>query len=326
MESYLASSLRSICNGYTVGIYKNKNVFFKHFGLMDHVDIEAKYHDSLEWAKKHGLLTEKEQLEFCIEKGLWKESYELEIASLTETIKLSQQSMAKALIGAQKSEIKKVVDESKAKLNSLLFDRANSLGTTADDIAKRRSNDFYIIKSTYKDKELTIPLYSEEDFEYLDSDDLQDLIAEHNDQQKEVSSDRIKKIVIAPFFTTLYRLVKDPHALFDRPILNLTYTQIEFLNFAELFKRIFSEAEVPESIRNDADKIIEWYQTKDNAKNIVERAKEKNQQGGAVAILGATKEELKNAGISDGLDLHKALKTKGKVNQEEMMKLLGINK
>lgn len=326
MESYLASSLRSICNGYTIGKYKKQDVFFKHFGLMDHVDIEAKYHESLEWAKSNGLLDEKEQLEFCIQRNLWKSEYELEIATLTDTIKIGQQSLAKALIGAQKIEIKKSIDDAQLKLTDLLSQRIEVLGTTADDIGRRRSNDFYILKSVYKDKELTQNLYLEDDFEYIEVDDLQELIVEHNDKQKEVSTERIKKIVIAPFFTTLYRLVKDPHALFDRPILNLTYTQIEFLNFAELFKRIFSESEVPENIRNDADKIIEWYQTKDGARNIVEQAREKHKDGGAVAILGATKEELSNAGIKDGMDLHKALRQKGKANQEEMMKLLGLNK
>lgn len=325
MESYLASALKSICNGYTVGTHKKRSIFFKHFSLMDHVDIESKHHEALEWAKSKGLPTEKEQLEFCIKENLWSTEKENEIEDLRASIKNTRQFLNKAMLGVQKNELKSNLDSFQERLGKLLLQRGGVIGTTANDIATRRANDYYIYKSCFSDVSLLNPLYSEEEFEYIEQAILQELINEHNLRQKEVNSEIIKKIVISPFFMTLYRLVKDPHSLFDRPILNLTYVQIEFLNFAELFKRIFSESDVPESLKDDPDKIIEWFNSKDTAKGAIERAREINKHGGAVAIVGASKEELNNAGIKDGIDLHKEIrKKKGQLNQDEMIKLLGL--
>ena len=50
------------------------------------------------------------------------------------------------------------------------------IGNTCEKYAKERLNDFYMIKSFYKDKDLLIPLFGEDEFDELENQDLKKIV------------------------------------------------------------------------------------------------------------------------------------------------------
>lgn len=319
MEHKLYLALRAICQGYNESSYKKQKIFFKHFGLMDHVGVEEKHAEGLEYAKSRGLLTEEENLKFLIENKSWSENKEKQIATLTENLKYNQNSLGNLVVGTQRNQVKKQIKKIEEKLGQLLAEKQSVKGKTAEDVAQARANEYFIFKSVFKDSACTIPLFDEAQFKELEDLELGSLIKASNTIQENTGGQNIKLICIDPFFMNMYKLVKDPSQFFNKPVLSLTYLQVELLNYAEMFKVVLAESNIPESVRNDPDKLIEWY----NSKHKTEQEMTKNSDKASSIIAGATKEDLKAMGVKDGIDARAAIRKKGGMSREETIKLLG---
>jgi len=272
MNKDLYEALQCTCQGSTQATLQGFTVYFKHFGLMDHVGIEEKYKESYDEAKSNGVPTEKDQLDLCISNEVWSQKKEDQIEQLKRDLKHSQESNSKMIFGAQKKEISKRITAIQDKLYSLLDKRNDILGITSESIASKRANEFFIYKSAYKDLELNTPFFKDDD-EFYDAEEVELglLISMFQKAQEKTSSQKLKKIAISPIFMNLYRLAKAPHEFFDRPILSLTFLQQELLSYAENYKVVLSEPNIPDSIKDDPDKLIDWYNSKQKTEQEVSK-------------------------------------------------------
>ena len=50
------------------------------------------------------------------------------------------------------------------------------VGNTCEKYARDRLNDFYMIRSFYEDKDLTIPLFGEDEFDELENQDIKKIV------------------------------------------------------------------------------------------------------------------------------------------------------
>jgi len=144
-------------------------------------------------------------------------------------------------------------------------------------------------------------------------------------------AENLKRMALADFFTNIFYLCEDNiYNFYGKPIVKLTFYQIELFSFGRYFKSIMqnSEEEVPEHIAEDPEKLIEWAESSKNVKEILEKSSTEGKDGAASSIVGATAEDLQKAGIDkndDVIDLSQKAKEKGgKLTMQDMMKLHGV--
>ena len=210
----------------------------------------------------------------------------------------------------------------------VLFIVDNSTDSTFDDLIRiKKSNEYLIYNSLYKDANLKIKNFSEKSFEEIDNEDLYILGDIYKKFVEKFSTLNIKKISLLPFYRNLYNLSNDnPYYLYGKRILDLTFYQIEVFSYARYFKNIISESKnpPPEDYLDDPDKIIEWFDSSKNINELLDNKNSKNADGSS--IVGATKEDLKKLGKEEnGVSIfEEASKKGGKLSMEDMMKLHGI--
>ena len=157
------------------------------------------------------------------------------------------------------------------------------------------------------------------------------LINFYNKSTDKFLSDNLKKISLSGFFTNLFYLCEDnAHVFFGKPLVELTFYQIELFGYGRYYKNLLQNAEnpVPEGIKGDPDKIVEWFDSAKSAKETLEKSKNAGVDGSATSLVGATKQDLERLGLdnpSETVNLaKKAAEKGGRLTMEDMMKLHGV--
>jgi hypothetical protein len=318
---------RDIKNGFSeIKILENP-FYLKHLSFEDQVDIDLVYDKYLNQAINKGVPTHKETLNRLIEEGEWSKKKETEITQQEEFIKnLINQKKALFL----KTEIKRVnkdIEDAQNKLNSLKNARAMFFSRTAESYAEERLNDHYILKCLYKDKKIQEPLYSEEMFDDIDSEDLFIIMKEYTRIYKEINDDSIQRVVLQDFYNLYLPFAESPMEFYGKPICDLTFNQLKLLVYSRFFKNAFQQNQnMPQDIKNDPDKIMDYLNANENVKKV--REKNANKENSAESIVGATREDLEYLNIAKPgqktLSLAEEAKKKGgSLSMDDMMKLFG---
>ena len=121
------------------------------------------------------------------------------------------------------------------------------------------------------------------------------------------------------FFCNYFYLCDDnPQIFYGKPVVDLTFYQAEMFTYGRYFKNLAQESKgsPPEEIRNDPDKLIEFYEVRRNADEILDKASQKTgEKMGASSLVGATKEDLEALGYNESgggsVDLAKIADEKG---------------
>lgn len=318
---------RDIKNGFSeIKILENP-FYLKHLSFEDQVDIDLVYDKYLNQAINKGVPTHKETLERLIEEGEWSKRKETEIIQQEEFIK-NLMNQKKALF--LKTEIKRVnkdIEDAQNKLNSLKNARAMFFSRTAESYAEERLNDHYILKCLYKDKKIQQPLYSEEMFDEIDSEDLFIIMKEYTRIYKEINDDSIQRVVLQDFYNLYLPFAESPMEFYGKPICDLTFNQLKLLVYSRFFKNAFQQNQnMPQDIKNDPDKIMDYLNANENVKKV--REKNANKENSAESIVGATREDLEYLNIAKPgqktLSLAEEAKKKGgSLSMDDMMKLFG---
>ena len=120
---------------------------------------------------------------------------------------------------------------------------------------------------------------------------------------------------------------ENPTEFFGKCVCELTYNQVKLLIYTRFFKNVFQQNDkMPQDIKNDPDKIIDYVNANENAKKVMENKNGKENQ--ASSIVGATSEDLEYVGLKakgqKTLSLADEAKKKGgSLSMEDMMKIFG---
>jgi hypothetical protein len=136
--------------------------------------------------------------------------------------------------------------------------------------------------------------------------------------------DTIKKLSLQHNVQTMIGLSGDNlFSFYGKPLVYLTNFQSLLLLYGKYFRSIMASEEyqkVPEDIKNDADKLMDWFST---AKNLKEKAAKSNKNSGASFIMGATEKDMEaiDGGRDNHTDLNSMAKEKGgSLGVEELAK------
>jgi hypothetical protein len=229
-----------------------------------------------------------------------------------------------------KSEILRVnadIESAQKRLYDLKNTKAAFFNRTAESYAEERVNDFYILKCLYKDKKLSIVAFEEDQFDNIDSETLTSIIKQYSEVYKNINDSTIQYLVLQDFFNLYMPFAENPTEFFGKSVCELTYNQVKLLIYARFFKNIFQQNDkMPQEIKNDPDKIIDYVNANENAKKAIENKNNKENQ--ASSIVGATSEDLEYIGLKakgqKTLSLADEAKKKGgSLSMDDMMKLFG---
>lgn len=297
--------------------------YIRHFTPLDQGELDGGYTFFLEKALNSGLSSEEQRLKELADVKCWTEEDEAGIEKQRDYLNGLIETKKLLALPSQIERHGHQIKEAQLLLNFKLSERHQAVGMTAESFAGRKLNEFYIFKSLFKDRELKIPLFSEEEFDYLDISEVNDLVVAFNKSIGLLSDANIKKIALATFFQNSFSLCDDNiYNFYGKPIVGLTFYQSELASYGIFFKRILNaEMKPPVDIINDPDKIIDWQSGSRNREKLVSST-----QGSNVAIFNATKEDIKSlASTADAEILAPQVETpKGKtIRGAEFRKLLG---
>jgi len=328
-ENQLVKKLyKDIILGCSVFYNKNESVYFKHLTEFEFGLIQEQYIKILTKSKKEGLLDEKDKVDFLCQQGVWSKENEDSIIKYENEILNHQTTLQKLIIKSQINEIKNKIKDIELKLKKLNEEKEDLLGLTAEKYSLKKSNEYILYISLYKDESLNNKLFetNQEDFFDLDDSELMDYIAIYRSFVDLFKTQNLKKIAVSPFFMNNFFLCEDnPFIFYGKPIVHLTQYQTELFSIARMYKNHISKiGQTPPNNLKNLDELIAWYENSQYSSSL------KNNQNDQLSqtYIGASKEELK--AMVDGpdvevVDLEKeAQKIGGDLSFDQILKIHGI--
>lgn len=318
-----------ILRGYSVCEYQGETFYLKHLTHYDTTDLDYEKDKFFNAAKKAGLHNEKEQLDSLEKSNLWFPKDDEKIQGNRSFIINLKITKSKLYLKDEREGIQGQINGLEKESSELEQKKRNLLGMTCESFAEKKINELYIYNSAFKTKNLEQYFFSKEDFDELESSELGGFISVYNDKIGDFHSINLKRVALSGLFLNTFYLCKDnPFTFYGKPLVNLSYYQIELFTHGRYFKSLLSESKgrPPEDIMDDPDKIIEWYESSKNAQTTMDKVN-KGKSGGS-SIMGASSKDMIQMGAIGNderiIDLHAEAKKKGgSLTMEEMMKLHG---
>lgn len=331
-KNKLRLSFVDILKGYSLSYYKNNKLYFKHNTSFDSGDIDQLRQEFIEIAQKKGLPTEDQKEEYIILEDLWSKDKNEEIKNLKYNISNLKQTKSKLFKSDDINEFNKQIDVKKLELINLISERKELLGFTVEDYATKKINEYYMFNSLFKDKNLKDKFFSEEEFDELENKDISEILQIYNDINKNFTENNLKKIALSSYYLSLFNICDESaYNLYGKPIIYLTFYQMEVFGYARYFKNALEQAKhkPTDELYENPEKLIEWLESSRNAEELLNKTEEGHRgTEGAIAtsIIGAKKEDLAKIGKDEnGISLHKEAQKKGGVlNMDDLIKMHGV--
>tara|TARA_B100000902_G_C27319453_1_gene923431 strand:- start:3752 stop:4762 length:1011 start_codon:yes stop_codon:yes gene_type:complete len=328
-KKLLEKIFREIRQGYSSFTYREETCFVKHASY-DQTDIlNESYDEYYNKASSKGVMNEKELLETLEEQGVWSpedenlfEKKEVEMENLKRT-------SANLIVKAQRESFEKRIKQLEKTLSKHREKRNSLVKNTAEEYASKRSNEIFMFYSLFKDKDFKEMFFSQEDFDHLNKIELSEVYIEYNKSIEIFSQENIRQLSIESLFTSLFNLFdKDVSNFYGKNVFDLSYYQINLLNYGKLFVKIFENKEIPKGIQRDAGKILEYLEESETKSKAAKTASEKAQSAAGFSYKGATREDLEEAGINTkgAMDIHELADKEGKDGELDMEDLMKIHK
>lgn len=329
-EHQLAKKLyRDIVQGYSVFNKDDVNVYFKHLTETEAAESQDQYVKLLNLSKKRGLLDEKDKIKILRNQDVWSEKEENEIKLLNKEILGDEATLNKLIIKSQINSIKDSMKDKEQKLESLNKERDELLGLTAEKYALKKSNEFLLYLTLYKDSSFKYRVFEEDkdDFFDIEDSDLMEYINIYKKFNVMFDTENIKKIAVSSFFmNNFFHCEDNPYYFYGKPIVQLTQNQMQLFYIAKNYKYLLTKnGENPPNTVESLSDLVDWYENRSSASNLKDKiADDKLGQ----TYIGASKEELKMIASSskeEVVDLNEeSNKAGGELSFEQILKIHGV--
>lgn len=317
---------RDIVRGYSTTLFEDRVVYIKHLTPHDQVELEEIEERYFNQAKKRGVPTEQDMLDYLKKEDQWTDADERIITEKTIYLENLKKALTKLIIKRDVDRQKSIIDKEEKILLEKQTEKIQLVGNTCEKYAKERLNDFYMIRSFYSDKEMTKELFDEDMFDDLKTQDVKKIIFLYNDIFQSFNEENIQYTILEDFYNPYLSFAEDSIQFYGKPFCELTYNQIRLIVYTRVFKNIFDSNEnIPDNIRKDPAKLLEFGSSSKEEKD---KVKDKLSQGDGGTLVGAKKEDYEQLGIEKpkgSVDLHEEAKKKGgSLNMQDLMKLHGV--
>lgn len=317
-----------ILNGYTHLQSNEVNYFFKHLSEKESSYSNVIFVREYNKAKSLGLLPEKEKIDLLCKEGVWKYENEEKIFEYLEQLDSLQITKSKLIIKNQIKDFEEKINDLKKENESLTKERREVVGTTAEDYAFKKANEYILYLSLYKDEKLKHKFFdSEEDFWETDNDIIYKYFFIYKIYSDELSLSNLKKIAVSSFFMNSFLLSEDNvYRFYGKAIVELTQNQLDLYYIAKNYKsNLIKIGRHPPKNYRSLQEVVDWYENAGLSSN----NKSKNQKGASgQTYIGASKEELKEltskeAGAKTVDLVEEADKMGGNLSFKDILKIHG---
>ena len=319
-------ALKEIIDGFSAYFVGEEKRYIKHQSISDVVDFELVYDLHFEKAQERGLPTKEEVFENLVAEGMWSAADDSKIEKQQFYVDSLIRNKKNLYLKSAINQINKQVKEAETELADLLQQKEDLSSNCCDKYAMNRANDFYMFSSFFKDPKLTEPLYTQEEFEYVESKKVTQIIRIYNKFHERFSEKNIQDLVLQDFYKIYYSFSESCFDFFGIPIIKLNNFQLNLLIYTRIFKNIFDQHEdIPDKIRKDPAALLDYAGSSEAREEI--KNKMSKEGGGASSVVGATKEDLEDLGLSDagGQTLSQAAeKSGGSLSMKDLMDLSGV--
>lgn len=240
-----------------------REIYVKHFTELEKIQVIRKRQEILDRTKSRGVKTERDALDYLISENLWSQGKEEEIASLELSVEDNTRQANNMVVPAQKNVILSLVQKDKDALAKIRNERASLTGLTAEKYADEKYINHYLYFSFFKDPDLKLKFFSEEEFSDLEEDEINDYFRIYSSVLAKFSEDNLKKISVSPFFLNSVSFAyEDPRLFLDKGGLDYTNYQFEIFNLGKRNVRLMSESSKSPPIIHSQSKfsdLISWY-------------------------------------------------------------------
>jgi hypothetical protein len=322
-DEFYTSLIGEIFDGYSVSAFEGRDVFVKHINLRDQKYINSYYEKYKNIALSKGIESQEEREAYIKKEGLWEESDDMKILSLTEEIKNLKKTKESVFLPSQQDSFQKTIEEKSVELHDLNKNKNEVVGLTAEAYGSKRSNDEMLRFCIFKNPDLTENLHTEDEFAELEVREVILLNTIMIDNSNRMSEDNIKHAVLRPFFSMYISNCENPSDFYGKPIVDLSAYQMKTAMYGKVFHSIFQYTEdIPDNIRQDPDKLLAYSESQ---RNKVSNKGGVRDDADASAVFGATNDDMKTvAKDAKTVSLSEAAKEAGgKLDMKQMMRLAG---
>ena len=323
---FFKNIFKDICAGFSSIDTPFGKAYVKHINFIEQSYIEENRKKHLEYAKNNGLPSVKEALANLEEEGFWTKADESKISQEELFVKKIQDQKKTTYLKSQIDVFNAQIEEGLKRLNALKNTRNSYLGNTCENYADQKNTEDFLKFTMFKDSSLVQKMFSEEEVDEIPVSELGEIISKYNKINTQFTDLNIQKTTLQDFFSYYMSYSEDPIHFFGLPVTKLTFNQLRLLIYARYFKNIFTQNDnMPEEYRKDPEKIFDYVNANEKAKEIMNKEKD----GQATSIVGATKEDYKYLNIDKGttktLSLSEEAKKKGgSLDMNDLMKIMGV--
>jgi hypothetical protein len=287
-------------------------IYIKHLNNLDLADIEYWHNYFFEECVKNKIPTYAEKVEFLIKEDLWNKKKEEKLQEYKKLVIQYEINKSNEYLKSKKNLWTAQSVGLKKDIKSLEIEKNSLIGTTADTIASKKSNELHILKTFYKNVDFTIPLFTDEEFNLLEQEKVNLIYDIFNEYMNNFNPDNLKRISLSSFFLNMFHLAPESvMEFYGKSVIHLSFYQIDLMLFGRYFRGAMQEMgdKIPKDARDDPDKILEFVELNKNYNKIFPNEKESENE----SIIGATADDLKILGKykpSTGV-LAKKMKEKG---------------
>lgn len=323
---FLEQLFINIKNGYNCFLDQNKDkIYIKHYSIKELDIINNIYNKYYNKAVKSGLITLQDLKERLEEEGVWTQKEEDDLTKLQKEKESLNQTIKNLFLDKDKKPIQSRIDYVDSKIEKINKVKNKLFDNYAERYAERQSEQKLIRYLVYKDKKLKKLKYSEQEYEELDIETLSFITEKQKEVSENCNDENVRQLSISAPFISLYNIFdKDLSKFFPKEATDLSFYQINLLNYAKLFASIFENKEIPKEISKDAAEILRHIEDEESKKKHVRNAEQKSSKSDGFSFAGAKREDLEKLGINTkgARDIHEIAKEKGgELSMEDFMKI-----
>ena len=139
--------------------------YIKHLDVFDSEEIDEKAEEYKNHAIKQGLPSTEEKLKQLKEDESWFEKDDRKIQDFQSMISNLRITKSKLILKADTDSLQKQIEDTEKELHGLIVEKSELVGFTSDIYASKKINEFYVLTTSYKDKDLKKPLFGKDEFE-----------------------------------------------------------------------------------------------------------------------------------------------------------------
>lgn len=317
-EKILRKVFSDIIKGFSLGSVNDRAFLVKHFGSEEQSFIEDHYSSIYKKARNNGLPTNEESLNLLMEEDLWTKKEESELYESKGYLDNLHETKKNLIIPSQIERINEDIKEAEEKYGALEVKKQSLLSETCESYAQKKNNDYSIYVCLRRKDDINKKLLSWDEFSELPKAALSEMFEAYAGTVEHLSIKNIKYLAISQTFTSYYNLLggKNLFRFFDKPVYELTFYQLNLLNYAKVLHSILENIQnIPEEIKKHPDDLLAYAESSAKNKKIVEKSQ--NKQG--FSVVGASKTDMDEMGVSDQLAMSpfELAKKKGSLTIED---------